>query len=133
MAQDIPEKLSLTLIFYNCQEEVETYEEIYDKELQSVNFGEKIQAEFEEYFQVTHGIHQSILAPDYRMYFGTETGPTTSRQIDVYGNERGLIKLLALAKTNGWMVLDCGLNDLIDLDFPQQYSYPDYRKMKLKE
>lgn len=127
-----PTKIQVSIILYNCQEDVVRYEDIYEKELQAINFSEIIQAKFKEYVQM-NGRHFYIIGPGYRAYCGTNTEPTTSKEINIYGEERGLFEFIALAKTNDWKVLDCGLSDLLDLSFPQQYSFLEYRALKLKE
>ena len=130
MDQDISPRLQLTWYLCNCQEDVLTYQEIYEKEMEAIDIGGIILASFKEYIKV-EGDNLTIVAPNYMVYCGSPTELTASKEINIYG-EAGVYEFIELAKVNGWKVLDIGLEDLLDLDFPQHYSsYLEYRKMKL--
>lgn len=128
MIEDKSNRLQIHIILFNCKEDVKTYEEIYQKELEEISFSEIIENRFKKLIQ-RNGRHLSIMASNYKIYCGTETGQTTSREIDIYG-ESGLYKFIALAKENDWKIYDKSSNDFIDLNFPEKYSYLEYKELK---
>ncbi|MEO1258680.1 MAG: hypothetical protein AAFZ15_07775 [Bacteroidota bacterium] len=129
MAKEKSSRLQVFIILFNCQEEVKTYEEIAQLKLQPINnFVEIIEQRFKKYFKRNRG-HLTIIAPDYKIYCGTENGSTRSREIDIYG-EKGLLEFIALAKENKWKIFDKGLDCFIDLDFPKHLSYTNYKNAK---
>lgn len=131
MTEDKSNRLQIYIILFNCKEDVKTYEEIYQKELEAISFGEIIEKRFKNLIQ-RNGSHLSIMASGYKIYCGTETGQTISREIDIYG-ESGLYKFIALAKENDWKIYDKSSNDFIDLNFPERYSYLEYKALKRKK
>lgn len=100
------------VILFNCQEDIEHYEEI-DQQLQKTDFRTILKQKFKE--SVKHNEqHLSIISPSFKLYCGTKTGEATSIEIDIYGRE-GLVKIIELAKEHTWKVFDKQLNQFIDL------------------
>ena len=131
MAENKSNRLQIGIIIFNCDEEADSYEEIYTKKLQPINnFGEIIRHRFKQFFK-KDGRHLDIIAANYQIYCGTETIPTIGREIDIYG-EQGLYEFISLAKENNWKIFDKGLNQFLDLEFPKNYSYSEYKNLKLR-
>lgn len=124
MSEDKSNRLQIFLIIFNCKKDVKTYEEITKLKLQPIkNFVEIIENRFEKLF-IKNGRHLSIMAPNYKIYCGTETIKTIDREVDIYG-EDGLHEFIALAKEHDWKLYDKHLDSFIDLDFPKKYSYKE--------
>lgn len=128
MAKTKSNQLQIYIILFNCKEEVETYEEIDQKKLQAIDFGKIIEDRFEKIIE-KNGSHLNIIAPNYKIYCGTKTGLTIAKEIDIYG-EFGLYEFISLAKEHNWKIFDKGLNRFIDLNFPEKYSYLEYKELK---
>lgn len=129
MVKEKSKRPQIFIILYNCQEEVNTYEEINKLELKPIeNFVEIIGKRFEKYFN-KNGRHLNIFAPNYKVYCGTETIPTKGREIDIYG-EDGLHEFISLAKEHEWKIYDKHLDCIIEFDLLENLSYSEYEKIK---
>jgi len=71
-----------------------------------------------------------ILSPQY---CGTSSQQlTVSKQIDIYG-EPMIYEFIDLAKENDWKIFAPIINGLIDLNFPEKYSYLEYVELNQKK
>ena len=118
------DKVQVYIIIYNCQEKVNSYEELYEKKLEPIDFCGIIEKRFEKFIE-KKGNHTYIIAPNYKAYCGGGHKLSSDIEIDIYGEE-GLHEFISLSKEKGWQILDKYLNDLIDLNFAKEYSYEEY-------
>jgi len=119
------DKVQVYIIIFNCQEELNAYEEVYEKKLAPIDFFGIIEKRFGKFIK-KNGNHINIIAPNYRVYY-CEGGNDfrTHIEVDIYGEE-GLHEFIALSKENGWQILDKYLGDFMDLNFAEKYSYEEY-------
>jgi len=132
MKEDKSSRLQIYIFLINCQDYVKTYEDIDYEDLEPIDFGKILQNRFRKYIKIENG-HMDIITPDCWVYCGTSSQQlTVSKQIDIYG-EPMIYEFIDLAKENDWKIFAPIINGLIDLNFPEKYSYLEYVELNQKK
>lgn len=122
-----PNKLQVMLLVYKSKIDFEKYEDIYQVEMDLVDFNEIIKNRFIDNIK-TNGRHLLVIHSDFKIYCGTDSGKLGCKEIDIYG-EVGLNEFIELSIDQNWQLFDKHLNRFLDLRAIKEYGYFKYAGM----
>ncbi len=117
--------MSWDIILFNTKQKIGAIEDVEESHLEPIDFKQILESSFIEI--VKEDNHREIKGKDFSSDIFTDKELVSNKMMSLYG-ENGLFELIELAKKFGWQIFDTGLDEMIDLDNPENNGFENHRK-----
>ena len=117
--------MSWDIVLFNSKQKIESVADLDENKLEPTDFSGVLESSFEQIKTKDH--HREIIGTDFTIDFFADSEPSSNFMLSLYG-ENGLYALIELAKKHHWQLYDSGIDEMIDLDNPENNGFKNHRK-----
>ncbi len=117
--------MSWDIVLFYSKQKIESVADLDENKLESTDFSGVLESSFERIKKKDH--HREIIGTDFTIDFFADSEPSSNFMLSLYG-ENGLYALIELAKKHYWQIYDSGIDEMIDLDNPENNGFKNHRK-----
>ncbi|SFS96667.1 hypothetical protein SAMN04487906_2386 [Zhouia amylolytica] len=117
--------MSWDIVLFNSKQKIESVAELDENLLEPTDFSRILESSFDRIKKDDN--HREIIGTDFTIDFFANDEHSSNIMLSLYG-ENGLYELIELAKNHDWQIYDSGLDEMIDLENPENNGYDNHRK-----
>ena len=117
--------MSWDIVLFNSKQKIESVAELDENLLEPTDFSRILESSFDRIKKDDN--HREIIGTDFTIDFFANDEHSSNIMLSLYG-ENGLYELIELAKNHDWQIYDSGLEEMIDLENPENNGYDNHRK-----
>lgn len=113
--------MSWDIVLFKSKEKIIQVSNLDENKIVPINFCKRIENHFEEILKDEN--HRTIKGKDFEIDYFKDEQLVSNKILSIYG-ENGLFEL---AQKEEWQIYDTGLDDMIDLEKPENNGYENLR------